>query len=219
MVQKIAVWFSCGAASAVAAKLTVDRYGQRNDVRLLNTPIDEEDADNRRFAADVAEWVGRPLELVRNEKLGHSSARRVWATERFMAGIHGAPCTGQLKKEARQQWEAQHNPDWHVLGFTADEQARHDRFVLTERENVLPVLIKAKMTKAACFRTVIDAGLTLPRKYHEGYPNGNCIGCVKANSPTYWNLVRRQDPEVFADRAKQSRELGVRQRNGCQTPV
>lgn len=33
--DKIAVWFSCGAASAVAAKLTVEQYGDRCDVHLV----------------------------------------------------------------------------------------------------------------------------------------------------------------------------------------
>lgn len=210
MTEMIAVWFSCGAASAVAAKLTKERYGRTHEVRLLNNPVDEEDEDNRRFATDVAEWVGLPLELVVNHKLGHTSAAKVWDKESYMAGPTGAPCTGQLKREARQQWETWNLPDWHVLGFTADEQRRHDRFVLTERSNVLPVLIEAGITKADCFRILLEAGLYLPRKYHEGYPNGNCIGCVKANSPTYWNLVRERDPAVFAARCVQSRRLGVR---------
>jgi hypothetical protein len=206
----IAIWFSCGAASAVAAKLTVERYGQRHDVRLLNNPVDEEDSDNRRFAADVAAWVGLPLELVVNRKLGHTSAERVWVHESYMAGPAGAPCTGQLKREARHQWENSFHPDWHVLGFTADEHHRHDRFVLTERSNILPVLIDAGFTKADCFKVLLRAGLRLPRKYAEGYPNGNCLGCVKANSPRYWNLVRVRDPEVFAARAVLSRQMGVR---------
>lgn len=43
-----------------------------------------------------------------------------------------------------------------------------------------------------------------------GYPNANCIGCVKATSPTYWNHVRRKHPAIFRERAEQSRELGAR---------
>jgi hypothetical protein len=46
--------------------------------------------------------------------------------------------------------------------------------------------------------------------YREGFPNNNCIGCVKATSPTYWNHVRKLYPDIFLDRAKLSRELGVR---------
>lgn len=206
----IAVWFSCGAASAVAAKRTVELYGANNTVRILNNPVVEEDEDNLRFLRDVQEWVGVQVETVVNSRYPTASAVDVWAKRRFMSGPTGAPCTIELKKKARQEWEAVNKVDWHVLGFTADEKTRHNRFVLTERENVIPVLIDENLTKADCMVVVHQAGLRLPRVYSLGYPNANCVGCVKATSPTYWNLVRRQHPTVFAERAAQSRELGVR---------
>jgi hypothetical protein len=207
---RIAVWFSCGAASAVEARLTVDRYGAENEVRIVNNPVAEEDADNRRFMEDVGRWLGREIETAINPKWPTCSAVDVWEKERFMSSPIGAPCTRALKKQARQAWELEHKPDWHVLGFTADEAARHARFILTERQNVLPMLIDAGITKAHCFRILGEAGIEIPRVYLRGYSNANCIGCVKANSPTYWNHVRRVDPDVFASRAKQSREIGAR---------
>ena len=51
--MKVAVWFSCGAASAAALKLTVDKYGADN-VYAVNNPVVEEHYDNKRFAEDVA---------------------------------------------------------------------------------------------------------------------------------------------------------------------
>lgn len=206
----IAVWYSNGAASAVAAKLTLERYAESHDVRILNSPIDEEDTDNNRFRRDVERWLGVPVESVVNTKLGHTSANDVWAARRFMSGPEGAPCTLALKKQARYQWEREFTPAWHVLGFTADEEKRHKRFVLTERENVLPVLIDEGITKADCLARLRAAGIKPPRVYGMGYPNANCIGCVKATSPTYWNLVRRTHPDVFAARAALSAELGTR---------
>jgi hypothetical protein len=206
----IAVWFSCGAASAVAAKLTLDKYASTARVRILNNPVVEEDADNRRFLLDVQAWLGVEIETVAARRYPLQSARDVWAQRSFMSGPKGAPCTIELKKRARQDWEAENRADWHVLGFTADEKTRHDRFVLTERSNVLPVLIDNGVTKNDCYAILQDAGLTLPRVYRMGYPNANCIGCVKATSPTYWNHVRQQHPDVFQDRAEQSRRLGAR---------
>lgn len=206
----IAVWFSCGAASAVAAKLTVARYGGFADIRILNNPVAEEDEDNRRFLFDVERWIGVRIETVLNPAWPDASAEAVWEKRRGMSFPNGAPCTVELKKRARQAWEAENHADWHVLGFTADERKRHDRFVLGERENVLPVLIDAGITKADCYRILQDAGLRLPRIYSLGYPNANCIGCVKATSATYWNHVRAMHPDVFARRAEQSRRFGVR---------
>lgn len=114
------------------------------------------------------------------------------------------------KKEARQYWEKDNPHDFIVLGFTADEQHRHDRFIQTERSNVIPVLIDEGITKSDCYRIVQDAGLMLPQVYYQGFPNANCLGCVKATSPTYWNHLRQYYPDVFDDRATQSREIGCK---------
>jgi hypothetical protein len=203
----IVVWFSCGVASAVAAKITLEKY---KDVRIVNCPVAEEDDDNLRFKMDVEAWLGVSIETAVNRTFPKCSAVEVWSKRNFMSGPKGAPCTIELKKEARYQWEAENKPEHHVLGFTADERNRYERFIQTERENVLPVLIDAKVTKAQCFDIIRDAGIKRPRIYDQGYPNANCIGCVKATSPTYWNLVREKHPEVFADRAAQSREIGAR---------
>lgn len=208
--DKIAVWFSCGAASAVAAKLTVERYGSFADVRILNCPVAEEDEDNTRFLVDVEFWLGHNIELVENPKYPSCSAVDVWEDRRFMSSPYGAPCTLELKKEARRLWEISEKPDWHVLGFAADERKRHERFVRSERDNVLPVLIEAGMTKDDCFAELVAAGIRLPEIYSKGFPNANCVGCVKASSPTYWNLVRKHYPDEFAKRAEQSRRIGAR---------
>lgn len=205
----IAVWFSCGAASAAAARLTIDKYG-KDRVRVVNSPVVEEHPDNQRFLLDVQQWLGVPIESAVNPKYPNASAREVWEKRKFMSGPLGAPCTIELKKEARRHWEKQNNPAWHVLGFTLEERHRHERFVMTERENVLPVLIDAGMRKSDCLDLVRDAGITLPVLYGLSFPNNNCVGCPKATSPAYWNLVRRTFPDVFADRAEQSRRLGAR---------
>lgn len=206
----IAVWFSCGAASAVTAKKTIELYGDRCIVRVINNPIAEEDDDNRRFLKDVEAWLGVTVEIAINPKYPSTSAVDVWDKRKYMAGPTGAPCTLELKKEARYHWEKTNHADWHVLGFTAEEKRRYDRFVMSERDNVLPVLIDLGITKAECFTIISNAGISLPNVYHMGYPNGNCIGCVKASSPTYWNHVRKMNPDVFDHRAKQSRRIGAR---------
>jgi hypothetical protein len=203
----IAVWFSCGAASAVAAKLTLEKY---TDVRVINNPVMEEDADNMRFLRDVESWLNVKIERAVNSKYPSCSARDVWTRRSFMSGPLGAPCTIELKKRARQEWEQTNKADWHVLGFTVDERDRFNRFIMSERSNVLPVLIDAGLTKQDCLDVILTAGISPPRIYSKGFPNANCIGCVKATSPTYWNLVRKEYPQIYADRAAQSRVLGAR---------
>lgn len=208
--EPIAVWFSCGAASAVAAKFTVDMFGATNTVRVLNNPVAEEHYDNQRFRRDVSDWIGVDIETVVNPDWPAASCKEVWTKRRFMAGKDGAPCTTELKKRARQKWERHNHIAWHVLGFTYDEQQRHDRFILTERSNLIPVLINRGITKSKCFAILAEANIRLPEIYDLGYPNANCIGCVKASSPTYWNHVRSTHPYQWAERAIQSREIGAR---------
>ena len=201
------VWFSCGAASAVAAKLTLEKH---SCVRIVNNPVLEEDRDNVRFLHDVQDWLGVEIETATNMNYPEASCVKVWNDRRFMSGVRGAPCTLELKKEARRQWETANQPDWHVLGFTVDEKDRFNRFIENERKNTLPILIEAGLTKQDCFNILTEAGIKLPYAYRAGLPNANCIGCVKATSPTYWNHVRRIWPDVFEERASQSLEIGAR---------
>ncbi len=208
--QTIVVWFSCGAASAVAAKKTIEKYGHQADIKIVNNPILEEDEDNRRFLNDVQEWLNHPIEIAKNANFPDCSAKTVWHQRRYMSGVVGAPCTTVLKKQARQQWENENYFTDIVLGFTFDEVKRHERFILSERSNVLPVLINEKITKDDCFNIIKTAGIELPRMYKMGYPNANCIGCVKSTSPSYWNHVRKMHPEVFKERADQSRHIGAK---------
>lgn len=208
--KTLAVWFSCGAASAVAAKKTVELYGSAHNVIIVNNTVQEEDLDNLRFLKDVEKWVGIKIQYATNSKYPSNSAVDVWNKVKYMSGVKGAPCTAQLKKEARYQFEVNNKIDFHVLGFTADELARHERFTKFERENVIPILINEGITKEMCFEILTLAGIELPHVYKLGYPNANCIGCVKATSPTYWNHVRKMHPEVFAERSAQSRDIGCK---------
>ena len=208
--KTIAVWFSCGAASAVAAQKTVELYGDTHRIRVLNNPVAEEDSDNIRFLRDVENWIGVEIESVINSNYPSCSAVEVWAKRKYMSGVAGAPCTLELKKRARQEWERSNTAHYHVLGFTSEEKHRHDRFIRSEPINVMPVLIDLGLTKRDCFDVVRSAGIDLPTIYKMGYPNANCIGCVKSTSVTYWNHVREVHPDVFQKRAVQSREIGAK---------
>lgn len=208
--DKIAVWFSCGAASAIALSETIRLYGDRCEILALNNYIKEEDEDNQRFLRDVEKWLDIKIHRVINPKYPNCSIVEVFDERKFMSSPYGAPCTGELKKKARQIWEKGNHVDWHVLGFTSEEKRRLENFKITERSNVIGVLVDQGISKSDCFIKILDAGLALPRNYLRGYPNGNCPGCVKVTSATYWNHVRRVDPHIFHDRAVQSRAIGAK---------
>ena len=208
--KTIAVWFSCGAASAVAAKKTIELYSDTHNVIIVNNPVINEHKDNVRFLKDVEKWIGKEILFARNPKFPNCDIVEVFDVTKYISGVHGAPCTRILKKEARYNFEANNHIDYHVLGFTSDEIGRSDRFIKYERYNTIPVLINLNISKKDCFDILKEANIKIPEIYSLGFPNANCIGCVKSQSPTYWNLVRETFPEVFEQRAEQSRRIGAR---------
>lgn len=204
---RIVVWFSCGAASAVAAHEALKKYpAERVAVVYCDTSRNEH-PDNMRFLTDVEDWLGITVERIASTK--YATVEDVFDARSYMAGIAGAPCTVEMKKVPR--FAYQRADDIHVFGFTADEQNRRERFDDNNPElNTDWVLIDAGITKDECLHRVDEAGISLPVLYGLGYNNNNCLGCVKATSARYWNMVRRDFPLVFEQRAKQSRKIGAR---------
>lgn len=203
--SRVVCWFSCGAASAVAAHLAC---AARPDAEVVYCDtLANEHPDNQRFMDDVSRWLDRPVTVIRSQRF--ASVDEVITTRRYMAGTQGAPCTVELKKIPR--FDFQRPDDIHVFGYTADEQPRVARFTKNNPElNLWWPLIEARYSKQRCLDTLTFAGIELPAMYRLGFKNNNCIGCVKATSLAYWKRVRECFPEVFARRVRQSRELGVR---------
>lgn len=201
---RVLVWFSCGAASAVAAKLAVEKYGDRAEVLYCDT-LKYEHPDNPRFLDDVAAWIGRPIKLLRSEK--YADIFDVFEKTRWLVGPAGARCTVELKKNVRKAYQTV--DDIHVFGMTHDELDRIERFKAQNFElHTDFILAEEKLTKADCLRLVSEAGIELPAMYKLGYRNNNCIGCVKGQAG-YWNKIRVDFPEAFARMAAMERKLDV----------
>jgi hypothetical protein len=207
---RLLCWFSCGAASAVAAKTSLDRYRDTHDVLIVNCDTrPSEHPDNYRFSQECEQWFGQPIIYIRNDAF--QTVDDVFAKHRYMSGIRGARCTTELKKMPRHAFALP--DDYHVFGFTADkkERKRTEDFKLRNPElHLLWPLIEAGITKQQCYQLVRAAGIVLPTMYQLGFDNNNCPGCVKASSPWYWAMIRKHFPEVFKRRCEQSRALGVR---------
>lgn len=126
-----------------------------------------------------------------------------------MSGIKGARCTVEMKKVPRHAF--QESDDIHIFGLTYDEGVRINRFKENNPELYLEWILRDSwITKDMCYKIIQNAGIKLPIMYELGFSNNNCLGCVKATSAQYWNLTRKNFPEVFSRRCRQSRELGVR---------
>lgn len=197
------VWFSCGAASACAAKLALQKGPA--EVVYCNSMASEHE-DNARFLADVERWIGVKIQIIGGK---FKTVDEVVNSSRYMAGPAGARCTVELKKKPR--FAFQRPDDVHIFGFTAEERLRIKRFEHNNHELRLEwVLRDYGLTKPDCLRMIEHAGIKLPMMYQLGYANNNCPGCLKVTSPAYWNKIRRDFPAVFETRMQQSRELNVK---------
>ena len=109
----------------------------------------------------------------------------------------------------RKKWERE-NSEHHIYvwGYDVTEKHRADRIVktMTDYDHEFP-LIDNGFTKEDCHGLAKKLGLNRPAMYDLGYPNNNCIGCVKGGMG-YWNKIRKDFPDVFLKRAKQEREIG-----------
>ena len=202
---RIVCQFSCGAASAVATKLTLAQHGATRDVPIVNALIKEEHPDNRRFLADCERWFGRPITVLQDQRYG-ASVIEVFRRKRFMKSRYGAPCTAELKRKLLDSFNQP--GDIIVLGFTAEEEDRfHDFQERNPDKPVIAPLIERGLGKKDCLAMLERAGIELPMMYRLGYSNANCIGCVKGGEG-YFRAIREDFPEQFETLCKTQEAIG-----------
>jgi len=201
------MWFSAGASSAVAAKLAVDEIDE-----ILYIHIDDQHSDTLRFLKECEEWIGKPIQILQHNE--YKTVDALNEKTRFMSSVHGAKCTGVLKKKVREDWEranADKYPFRYVWGFDAGEQLRIDRVVSTQPEftHLFPLRDK-RIHKIEVHQILKASGISRPEMYHLGFRNNNCIGCLKSSSPAYWNLIRKHFPDIFEIRRQREEDLGCK---------
>ena len=201
--HKVIARFSCGAASAVATKLAIKKYG---DVVIYYNDTGSEHPDNVRFMKDCEKWFGQKVNVLTSDKF--ANIWEVFETRRYLSGPAGAPCTGEMKRKPGEAvWTI---GDVEIFGYTADEAHRLDRFRRDNDERIIECpLIDNHLTKEDCLGMIDRAGIEIPMMYKLGFRNNNCIGCVKArDSIDYWKRVRKHFPEQFNRMAALERSIG-----------
>lgn len=200
---RVLVWFSCGAASACAAKITLEQYPDA-EILYCNT-LSTEHSDNQRFMDDVEKWIGKKVTILSSEK--YTDIYDVFRKTRWLNGPAGARCTVELKRNVREFY--QEPGDVHVFGMGTDELERVDRFNQNNPElYLLWPLVENNMTKQDCLDMLMKADIELPEMYKLGYKNNNCIGCVKGGMG-YWNKIRIDFPKQFKRMIEIEKEIGA----------
>ena len=198
-------WISAGVSSFMAGWLAgdVDKW--------IYIDIDDQHEDSMRFIKDIEKAIGKEVEILRSEQY-----RNVEECVLAFGGFKNpwnnfAPCTNWLKKRVRKAWEAAHE-DYdltYVWGFDLKEKNRAERTVEAnpQASHEFPLIEKnlSKEEVHGLFERTFD--FKRPLMYDMGYPNNNCIGCVKGGAG-YWNRIRKDFPEVFKKRAELERKVG-----------
>lgn len=202
--KRIVCWFSCGAASAVAAKLAIAENAGKLPLVVAYTEVLEEHPDNKRFLAECEKWFGQEILILGNDYY----KRSIYETFKTSAmNIRGAaPCTRVLKKQVRERFELP--TDRQVFGYTAEEEERLNRFIDANNDvDIWTPLIDKGLLKTDCLAMLKNAGIELPAMYRMGYHNNNCIGCVKGGMG-YWNKIKVDFPDQFQRMATLERQKG-----------
>jgi hypothetical protein len=204
--MRIVCWFSCGAASAVATKIALQKY-KGQEIVVARCIVREEHRDNDRFAEDCEKWFGVKITNLINEKYD-GSIHNVIYKRQYVSGTKGAPCTFELKKSVRLKFQLP--TDKHIFGYCSEEQSRWDHFLDANNIDAESPLIENGLQHSDCLSMIERAGIELPAMYKLGYHHNNCIGCVKSGGMGYWNKIRVDFPEQFNKMATVSRKLNAR---------
>ena len=198
-------WVSAGVSSFMAGWLAgdVDKW--------IYIDIDDQHEDSIRFIKDIENAIGKEVEILRSKQY-RTVEECVLAFGGFRNPYNSfAPCTNWLKKRVRKQWEEEHQ-DYdltYVWGFDLKEKNRAERTVEAnpQANHEFPLIEKnlSKEEVHGLFERNFD--FKRPLMYDLGYPNNNCIGCVKGGAG-YWNRIRKDFPEVFESRSKLERKVG-----------
>ena len=193
--------FSCGAASAVATKLTLQT---NSDAIVVRCDTGSEHPDNERFMKDCEEWFGKKVQVLKSDTF--DNIWEVFDKRQYLSGVGGAPCTGEMKRRPGMKiWEL---GDIEVFGYTVEEKSRVERFKINNPERIIKCpLIDKRFDKTDCLGMLERVGIEIPVMYKLGFRNNNCIGCVKAQSVDYWKRIRKHFPYKFEWYALKEREL------------
>lgn len=169
-----------------------------------------------RFIKDCEVVIGKEIQILKSKEY-----RSVEDCVRVFGGFRNIrnnfyPCTNWLKARVRKEWEQNHNEYelTYIWGFDSNEKARAERMIESnpQAKHEFPLIDKGLSKEDV--HAMCDGLVKRPIMYDLGFPNNNCIGCIRGGMG-YWNNIRKHFPEVFESRARLERDIGHSILKGC----
>lgn len=201
--------YSGGHSSALVAIEVVRRFGAANVV-LLNHDLSfmAEDADIKRFKAEVAAYLGLPVTYANHQDSLADQFDVCVQSKAFKIDDGQELCTNRLKTRPFMKWLTINVADKDCVfyyGFDAVERSRIQR-----RSGIMGALgYRTEYPLATWTRTIQtteEIGIPRPRTYAV-FKHGNCIGCLKAGWQ-HWYIVFCTRPDVWLKAKWAEEEIG-----------
>lgn len=193
------VQYSTGLASAEIAWRLVDEHGP-DHVHLLTADTRREDADNWRFAHQVADQLGCKWTILADGR----HPMQVGRDHRVVPNNRMAVCSRVLKRELlRRHIDATYDPATTVihLGFDWTETHR----IAAAAPQWQPYTVAAILaeppyvSKPDLLATFRARGIEPPALYRQGFHHANCGGaCVRGGQAQWELLLRVNRPRYLA---------------------
>lgn len=196
MEKKHIVQFSGGAASALVAKMVVDKFGKEN-VILLHSDTKAEDLDTYRFIEHVSNFLDVPI-------TDASDGRSLWQViedEHCLPSSFIPFCTRILKQEPADRYLKSLDCQYTLYnGLGMEEWKRvakaQARAGIMDRKLVCPIF-DAKISNQHVKNIIRNEWkICLPNAY-KTLEHNNCIPCFKAGQG-HFRKVWQYYPEEFA---------------------
>lgn len=214
------VHFSGGAASYVAAKRVIEKFGREN-VTLLFADTRTEDESLYEFVAQAEKVLGMKV-VIPLPQTRYQNVKDIWDVffgERMIAKNGVGVCTKNLKRIPCDNWIKQNFPDpatvinWVGIDIWERHRLEGDKRTPGLAKKKLPYIYKSPLLekpylmKKDMLEIVKADGLDAPTLYEYGFEHANCGGfCVKAGHAHFRNLLKHL-PERYAYHERREQEF------------
>jgi hypothetical protein len=214
--MKHVVCYSKGEASGIVAYEVVKRFGAENTI-LINHDINPwvEDADIKRFANELAEYLQVPVTQVNHPEFEIKDQFDVCVDAKaFKVGVHPL-CTNRLKTAPFHAWlDEYYPPDPETgrndeitiyYGFESKETQRIERrrSILSEK-GYMTCFPLAEWD--GCIASTREIGIEPPVTY-QIWKHANCTGCLRAGRQ-HWYVVYCRRRDVWEKAKLSESEIG-----------